>query len=293
MEVPEAVPSDCSATEIAPDYSEIPVYSWRATPAPARRQSTGQKFPGGSLDFYLSHTVVRGHQHHFRTGVCPFRPAVCGGVFISVILANRVRTREWAQAHFFIGLRVCFETGPGAGTVLGFMKREEAISKIRQITERVATAAGLEIVDVELKGAGAHQKLVVVIDKPGGVTHTDCELVARESSDELDAVDPISGPYEMEVSSPGVERPLKKWQDWERFVGQKVKVVLKAPLATAEELPAPPVRAKHPAKAAETKHLDGTLSRAENQTITLELPDGTQLNVPFEQVSRANLKFEW
>lgn len=183
---------------------------------------------------------------------------------------------------------------PGINPVrFGFMKREEAISKIRQITERVATAAGLEIVDVELKGAGAHQKLLVVIDKPGGVTHSDCELVARESSDELDAVDPISGPYELEVSSPGVERPLKKWQDWERFVGQKVKVVLKTPLAATDAAPVAPARAKHPAKAAETKHLEGTVSGAENQTITLELADGTPLNIPFEEVSRANLKFEW
>ncbi|MES1260702.1 MAG: ribosome maturation factor RimP [Acidobacteriota bacterium] len=183
-----------------------------------------------------------------------------------------------------------------------YMKREEAISKIRQITERVAAAAGIEIVDVELKGSGRHQMLCVVIDKPGGVTHADCELITREASDELDAIDPVAGPYEMEVSSPGVERPLKKWQDWERFVGQKVKVVLKEPLAgggagltDAAADSAPPLkgRAKHPAKLVGLKHFDGAIARAENQLVTVELPDGGQITFPLEQVSRANLKFEW
>jgi ribosome maturation factor RimP len=182
------------------------------------------------------------------------------------------------------------------------MKREEAISKIRQITERVAAAAGLEIVDVELKGSGRHQMLRIVIDKPEGVTHSDCEFITREAGDELDAVDPIAGPYELEVSSPGVERPLRKWQDWERFVGQKVKVVLKEPLARggsggdeAAAPSAPPLkgRAKHPAKLVELKHFDGAIARAENQTVTVDLPDGNQVTFPLEQVSRANLKFEW
>src|SRR6266702_2359177 len=116
------------------------------------------------------------------------------------------------------------------------MKRSEAISQIEQIVTPVAQAAGLEIVEIELKGSGRHQMLLIVIDKPGGVTHADCELITREAGERIDAVDPISGPYQMEVSSPGVERPLKKWKDWERSVGKKVKVVLKEPtlIGTAE-----------------------------------------------------------
>jgi len=178
------------------------------------------------------------------------------------------------------------------------MKREEAVLKIREIVERVATAAGLELVDVELKGSGAHQKLLIVIDKPGGVTHEDCKLVDHQVGDELDILDPISGAYEMEVSSPGVERPLKKWQDWERFVGQKVKVVLRTPVGESAEEPESKKTthaksSKHPAKAVATKHFEGAISRAEDQNVTLELTDGTELTFPFEQVSRANLKFEW
>jgi len=186
------------------------------------------------------------------------------------------------------------------------MKRTDAISRIEEIVAPVAQAAGLEIVEIELKGSGRHQMLLIVIDKPGGVTHGDCEIITREAGDLIDAVDPISGPYQLEVSSPGVERPLKKWQDWERFVGQKVKVVLKQPLSLArvanssasslaeEAAIASKSRSKGASvKAVETKHFDGIVSRAENQFVTVDLNGGEQVTFPFDQVSRANLKFEW
>jgi ribosome maturation factor RimP len=164
------------------------------------------------------------------------------------------------------------------------MKREEAVSKIRQIAELAAVDAGIEIVDVELKGSGRYQQLRIVIDKPGGVTHDDCKLIDHAVSDEVDTVDPIAGPYELEVSSPGVERPLKKWQDWERFVGQKVKVVLKTPLISSDQ---------KPGRSVDLKNFEGAVFGAADQTITIELSDGHQVAFPFEQVSRANLKFEW
>ena len=80
---------------------------------------------------------------------------------------------------------------------------------------------------MELKGSGRSHLLRIYIDRPEGVTHADCELVSREVSAVLDVEDPIPGTYELEVSSPGVERKLGKWQDWRRFAGKKVKVVLK------------------------------------------------------------------
>src|SRR5579872_4319085 len=113
------------------------------------------------------------------------------------------------------------------------MKREAAISQIEAIAGRVADPAGIEIVEVELKGSGKHYLLRIYIDKPEGVTHADCELISRGVGAILDAEDPIPGSYELEVSSPGVERPLGKWQDWQRFRGKKVKVVLKEALHPA------------------------------------------------------------
>ena len=150
---------------------------------------------------------------------------------------------------------------------------------IERIAEEIAVRAGLEIVEVELKGAGRNQLLRITIDKAGAkgesVTHTDCETVSREVSEALDADDPIAGPYQLEVTSPGVERKLRKWQDWERFRGEKAKIVLKEP-------------------AGELKHFDGVIARtADDRTITVELAGGSEVTFPFEQVDRANLRFEW
>jgi ribosome maturation factor RimP len=151
--------------------------------------------------------------------------------------------------------------------------REETISKIETIAVETAKPAGIEIVEVELKGSGRHQLLRIYIDKPEGVTHADCELISRGVSEVLDKEDPIAGSYELEVSSPGVERKLVKWRDWERFAGKKVKVALKAP--------------------SEPRHFDGVIARAEAQHVTVELAGGGEITFPFEQVDRANLKFEW
>ena len=154
------------------------------------------------------------------------------------------------------------------------MKREETISKITAIAEQAAAPAGIEIVEVELKGSGRSYLLRIDIDKPEGVTHADCELVSRQVKAVLDVEDPDK--YAVEVGSPGLERKLGKWQDWLRFAGKAVKVVLKEPLTQTE-----------------LKHFDGVISRAEDHTVTVELAGGKEVTFPVEQVDRANLKFEW
>ncbi len=164
------------------------------------------------------------------------------------------------------------------------MKREEAISRIKAIAERAGAPAGIEIVEVELKGSGRSYLLRIYIDKPDGVTHADCELISREVGAVLDVEDPIPGTYELEVSSPGVERKLGKWQDWQRFAGKKVKVVLKEPV---------PGGSADPGTAPALKHFDGVIARAEDHSVTVELQGGASVTFPVEQVDRANLKFEW
>jgi len=170
-----------------------------------------------------------------------------------------VEDHKWAEAHFFIAMST--------------MKREDIISRLIAIAEQVAIPRNIEIVEVELKGSGRSHLLRVYIDKPEGITHSDCEFVSREMSAVLDVEDPIPGTYELEVSSPGLERKLGKWKDWERFIGKKVKVVLKEP--------------------ADPKFFDGLLVSASNDAITVESASGKQFTFPFEQVDHANLKFEW
>ena len=163
------------------------------------------------------------------------------------------------------------------------MNRQQVIAKVEVIARRVGDSEGIEIVEVDLKGSGRQQLLRVVIDKPTGVTHGDCELMTRQVGTLLDEEDPIPGTYEMEVSSPGLERKLRTWPEWQRFVGQPMKVVLKQPLAIAE--------------GKEHTHFDGVIASAtdsaNDQMIAVDLTGGQQITFSFAQVDRANLKFEW
>jgi ribosome maturation factor RimP len=160
------------------------------------------------------------------------------------------------------------------------MNRKQAVEKIEEIAERVGRPEGIEIVEIELKGTGRNQLLRIFIDKPAGVTHADCEFISQQVGAILDVEDPFPGSYSLEVSSPGVERKLRKWEDWPRFTGQKAKVVLKEPAQDNQGRD-------------NLKHFEGLISRAENHTVTVELPGGGEVNFPFEQIERANMKFEW
>jgi len=106
------------------------------------------------------------------------------------------------------------------------------LEDVRQIAERVAASSGLELVDIEFRGGGKARMLRVYIDKPGGVTHEDCANISRELGTILDVEDTIpGGSYTLEVSSPGLDRKLTKPADFERFVGSRVKVMTREPIA--------------------------------------------------------------
>lgn len=105
------------------------------------------------------------------------------------------------------------------------------IEKVREIAERVAASAGLEIVEIELRGGGKARRLRIVIDKPGGVTHEDCADLSREVGTILDVEDAVAGgSYTLEVSSPGLDRKLLKAADYERFAGSRVKLMTRQPV---------------------------------------------------------------
>ncbi|HEY1240959.1 MAG TPA: ribosome maturation factor RimP [Bryobacteraceae bacterium] len=170
---------------------------------------------------------------------------------------------EWAKAHFFIGLAVY-------GTM-----REAVASKIEEIAQRVAESEGMELVEVEVKGGGNQRLVRISIDKPAGITHADCELVSQQIGTILDVEDVVpGGRYTLEVSSPGVERKLLKPRDYERFAGKKAKITLREPVDGR-------------------RTWEGTLAGLADQTIALEVGPGQTIRFPFEQVQKANLKFEW
>src|SRR5436305_6383558 len=110
--------------------------------------------------------------------------------------------------------------------------REDVASKIEAIAQRVAESEGLEVVEVEVKGGGAHRFVRISIDKPDGVTHGDCENMSQQVGTILDVEDVVpGGQYTLEISSPGVERKLVKPRDYQRFQGKKVKVTLRDPIS--------------------------------------------------------------
>jgi len=105
------------------------------------------------------------------------------------------------------------------------------IEKVRELAERVAASAGLEIVEVDLRGGGKARMLRIVIDKPNGVTHEDCANLSREVGTILDVEDVVPGSsYTLEVSSPGLDRMLIRAADYERFTGSRVKLTTRQPV---------------------------------------------------------------
>lgn len=113
------------------------------------------------------------------------------------------------------------------------MSRIEEI--VTEIASPIAEKLGVELVDVEYIKQGAERQLIVYIDKPGGVYIDDCESASREIEAELDRLDPIEESYCLCVSSPGLDRPLKKAKDFERSMGKAVDIKLYKPLSGKKE----------------------------------------------------------
>jgi ribosome maturation factor RimP len=153
--------------------------------------------------------------------------------------------------------------------------RDELVTRITQIAEGAGQAQGVEIVEVELLGGGGSRLLRIYIDKPEGVSHGDCEAISEQVGTALDAEDVIpGGGYTLEVSSPGIERKLKKPTDFQRFAGKKAKVVLNDAVE-------------------DRKQWEGTIRALEGNVVTLEPSEGKFVQIPLEKVRKANLKFEW
>jgi ribosome maturation factor RimP len=149
------------------------------------------------------------------------------------------------------------------------------IERLTELGEQAAAGTAIEIAEVELRGAGKARLLRVYIDKPGGVTHGDCELISERMGRLLDQRDAVPGEsYTLEVSSPGVERKLSKPRDFERVVGQKIRFSVRDPIEGQT-------------------HFEGKLAGFAAQMLEVELSPGRRVEVPLDRVQKAKLKFEW
>ena len=113
----------------------------------------------------------------------------------------------------------------------------QPLDRVRELAARVASTYGLDIFDVELKREGGQQVLRVIVDRPGpaatpeeSVSIDDCSRVAEELGTLLDVEDVMPGGYTFEVSSPGLDRPLRTADDYRRFAGRWAKIVTSEPV---------------------------------------------------------------
>lgn len=108
------------------------------------------------------------------------------------------------------------------------------MSRIEELTRNLVAPAieknNFELVDVEYKKEGNNWYLRVYIDKEGGVSLDDCQIISEYLSEKLDEVDPIVNSYILEVSSPGIDRPLKTQRDFDKFKGSLVEISLYQPI---------------------------------------------------------------
>lgn len=161
------------------------------------------------------------------------------------------------------------------------------IDKITLLAESVAANNGVRLYDLELIGVGHGKILRVYIDKddPAGVSLDDCSNVSRGLSLLLDVEDPINGAYNLEVSSPGLERVLKQKWHYDRSVGREICVQLKKHLGKIVE--------DVPAAMASRKKLLGVLVSTDDNEIEMDIGVESKLKLSMENVVKANWVFNY
>jgi len=160
--------------------------------------------------------------------------------------------------------------------------QQTLLEQLTAIIDPILQAYGLELVDLEYKHEGRDWFLRIFIDKPGGVTLDDCAEVSREVGAVLEVEDLIRNAYRLEVSSPGLDRPLKKIEDYRRFAGSLVKV------KTFESMD-PDQRGQS------RKTFTGTLLGVDGDRVRIEQQDkkGGIVEIPFSGIAKGHLEFEF
>lgn len=161
------------------------------------------------------------------------------------------------------------------------MGAETVVEKVRAIAERVASGYGLEIFDVQFRREAPGMVLRVRIDRPGpasteadSVSVHDCANVSRELSALFDVEDVVPTAYTLEVSSPGLDRPLRRRDDYRRFTGRLAKVVMRAQVDGQG-------------------FFRGRLAGVEGHDVLIDADDGRTHRVPLDAITRANLEVEF
>ncbi len=153
------------------------------------------------------------------------------------------------------------------------MKFDKLLEEIRQVVEPILQSQGYELVDVEYRREPQGWVLRIYLDREGGVTLDHCADVSGEIGAVLEAKDVVPNSYVLEVSSPGLTRPLKKPEDFNKFSNRLVKIKLYEPLEGQ-------------------KNFKGTLLGLEGEKVRLEI-EGRVYELPLQGIAKANLDIEF
>lgn len=153
-------------------------------------------------------------------------------------------------------------------------KREIYEQKTEKLLIPIIETNKFELVDVEYVKEAGNWYLRIYIDKEGGITVDDCEVVSRALGDLLDKKDFIDEAYILEVSSPGLGRPLKKDKDFERSLGKEVEIKTYAPIQKQKEFV-------------------GILKAYDKESITLEFDDGSEQIIKRSDIALIRLSFDF
>jgi ribosome maturation factor RimP len=147
--------------------------------------------------------------------------------------------------------------------------------RVQAVGERVTAARGFELTDVEVRHDRGGHVVRLYVDKEGGIGLAELQSVSEEVSAILDAEDPIPSSYTLEVSSPGLDRPLKKEGDYRRFAGRLARVSSYEPLEGR-------------------RHWTGRLLGVEDGMVSVSLEkEGVVVKIPFAKISHARLEVEF
>ena len=158
--------------------------------------------------------------------------------------------------------------------MLGLSKREDFEQRTEELLIQILEKYEFELVDVEYVKEAGTWYLRAYIDKPGGIAINDCEVVSRELSDLLDQKDFIDDSYILEVSSPGLGRPLKKERDFARSIGAEVEIRTYRMVEGRKEF-------------------TGVLEKYDSESVTVSYEDGTKQNFDRKEIALIRLAFDF
>lgn len=153
------------------------------------------------------------------------------------------------------------------------MTLKEITARVGILAESILSNEGMELVDVEYRREGKGWVLRLFIDKDGGVTLDDCSRVSQEVGRSLDVEDLILSPYTLEISSPGLNRPLKKESDFVKYRNHPIRVKTVTPAGTRQQF-------------------KGKLVAVSEDRIEMEV-DREVIRVPLADIAKAHLMFDW